>query len=148
MESLYQIDDEGEPGMRISKFTAPLFLLPLIFTAYSDLLPAAETGSIAGNVYCDHDKNGICDCEETGLKNIHVQIFAGHCGGNALQTVTTDEKGNFAFESFNPGTYFVSVDLDYVCGGRVPTTGNCQQVVLVNGENITLPAFGYSEYGQ
>ena len=134
--------------MRISKFTAPLFLLPLIFTAYSDYLPAAERGSIAGNVYCDHDKNGICDCEEAGLKNIHVQIFTGHCGGTALQTIVTDEKGNFAFESFNPGTYFVSVDLDYVCGGRIPTTGNCHQVTLVDGENITLPAFGYSEYGQ
>jgi len=134
--------------MRLSKFTAPLLLLPLIFTAYSDHLQAAETGSITGNVYCDHDKNGICDCEETGLKNIHVQIFTEKCGGTALQTIDTDEKGNFAFKHFNPGTYFVSVDLDYVCGGRVPTTRNCQQVTLVNGENITLTAFGYSEYGQ
>jgi len=134
--------------MRLSKFTVPLLLLPLLFTAYSDNLKASETGSITGNVYCDHDKNGICDCEETGLKNIHVQIFTEHCGGTALQTIATDEKGNFAFESFNPGTYFVSVDLDYVCGGRIPTTTNCQQVTLVNGEIITLPAFGYSEYGQ
>lgn len=148
MENLFQGVDEGEPGMRLSIYTIPLLLLSLIFTVYSDHLPAAETGSIAGNVYCDLDKNGICDCEETGLKNIHVQIFAGHCGGNALQTVATDEKGNFTFERFDPGTYFVSVDLDYVCGGRVPTTRNCQQVVLTDGENITLPAFGYSEYGQ
>ena len=99
-------------------------------------------------MYCDHDKNGICDCEEKGLKNIHVQIFADHCGGTPLQTVATDEKGNFAFEKFVPGSYFIAVDLDYVCGGRVPTTSNCQQVNLMNGENINLPAFGYSEFGQ
>ena len=134
--------------MRLFIITAPLLLLSLLLTAYSGHLIAAETGSITGNVYCDQDKNGICDCEETGLKNIHVQIFAEQCGGTALQTVSTDEKGNFAFEHFNPGTYFVLVDLKYVCGGRVPTTWNCQQVTLDNGESITLPAFGYSEYGQ
>ena len=134
--------------MKLSILVTPLLLLPLLLTAYSGHTRAAESGFITGNVYCDHDKNGICDCEEAGLKDIHVQIFARHCGGNALQTVATDEKGNFAFESFKPGTYFVSVDLDYVCGGRIPTTGNCQEVTLVDGENITLPAFGYSEYGQ
>jgi hypothetical protein len=30
----------------------------------------------------------------------------------------------------------------------VPTTANFQQVELVDGETVTLPAFGYSEYGQ
>lgn len=125
-----------------------MFLLALLLTAYNGPLTAAETGSITGNVYCDQDKNGTCDCEEDGLKDIHVQIFVDHCGGTALQTVSTDEKGNFAFESFVPNTYFVLVDLDYVCGGRVPTTVNCQQAKLVDGETVNLPAFGYSEYGQ
>lgn len=134
--------------MRHLRFTTSALLLPLLLTAYSGLSIAGETGSITGNVYCDKDKNGVCDCEETGLKNIQVQIFTKHCGGTALQTVSTDEKGNFAFEHFVPGTYFVSVDLKYVCGGRVPTTRNCQRVSLVDGESVNLPAFGYSEYGQ
>lgn len=134
--------------MKFSRTATPLLLLCLLLAAYCGQTMAAETGSISGNVYCDHDKNGICDCEEKGLKNIQVQIFTEHCGGTALQTVSTDVKGNFAFEKFKPGTYFVSVDLDYVCGGRIPTTSNCQQVRLANGENITLPAFGYSEFGQ
>ena len=134
--------------MKFSTMVMSLLLLPLLLTAYSGHTRAAETGFITGNVYCDHDKNGICDCEEKGLKEIQVQIFTEHCGGTALQTVATDEKGNFAFERFNPGTYFIAVDLDYVCGGRVPTTSNCQRVKLVNGENINLPAFGYSEFGQ
>jgi hypothetical protein len=134
--------------MNHAKLAITLFLFGLLMATYSGQITATETGSITGNVYCDHDKNGICDCEEGGLKNIHVQIFVEHCGGTALQTVSTNEQGNFAFSSFDPGTYFVSVDLDYVCGGRVPTTTNCQQVKLVNGETVNLPAFGYSEFGQ
>ena len=134
--------------MKFSITVISLLLLSLLLTAYSTQTKSAETGFITGNVYCDRDKNGICDCEEKGLKEIHVQIFTEHCGGMPLQTVATDEKGNFTFERFNPGTYFIGVDLDYVCGGRVPTTSNCQKVELVNGENINLPAFGYSEFGQ
>jgi len=134
--------------MKLTKFATSLFLLALLATTYSGQLIAADSGSITGNVYCDRDKNGTCDCEENGLKDIHIKIFVEHCGGTALQTVSTDEKGNFAFESFDPGTYYVLVDLDYVCGGRIPTTTNCQQVNLVNGETINLTAFGYSEFGQ
>ena len=134
--------------MKILKYLIPLLLLAIVLSTYSDPLIAAETGSITGSVYCDHDENGICDCEEDGLKNIHVQIFTQHCGGIALQAVETDEKGNFSFGNFIPGTYFVAVDLDYVCGGRIPTTSYCQQVTLVNGETINLPAFGYSEFGK
>jgi len=134
--------------MKLLKYTIPLFLLAVLLTTYNSQLIAAETGSITGNVYCDQDKNGQCDCEESGLKGIHVRIFAETCGGTALQTVATDGKGNFHFGNFNPGTYFVAVDLDYVCGGRVPTTSNCHQVTLVKGEVVNLPAFGYSEFGQ
>ena len=134
--------------MKFSKYIIPL-ILPLIFLAtYSDPLIATETGSITGSVYCDLDENGICDCEEAGLKNIRVQAFAEHCGGTALQSVATDEKGNFTFGNFSPGTYFIAVDLDYVCGGRIPTTSNCRQVTLVNGEVVNVPAFGYSEFGK
>ncbi|MBT8074643.1 MAG: hypothetical protein HKP21_13145 [Xanthomonadales bacterium] len=139
--------------MRRLKLAAPLLLITLVAFA----LPTAvlggegktnEPGSITGNVYCDKDKNGVCDCEEGGIKDVQVKIFTEHCGGTALQAIATDEKGNFAFESFEPGTYYVLVDLVYVCGGRVPTTKNCRQVTLAAGETVTLPAFGYSEFGQ
>ena len=132
--------------MKLSKQTA--LLLPLILMACHTQLYAAETGSIAGNVYCDSDKNGICDCEEGGLKNIGIKIYTDQCGGNALQTIQTNAKGDFSFENLQAGTYFVKVDLDYVCGGRVPTTQSCQQVSMSAGETIMLDAFGYSEFGQ
>lgn len=134
--------------MKTSKFTATTILLTLLLSFPGAALLAAERGSISGNVYCDRDKNGICDCEEGGLKDITVEIFAEHCGGTPLQAVETDAKGNFRFDRFDPGTYFVMVDIKYVCGGRVPTTASCREVTLVDGETVELPAFGYSEYGQ
>jgi len=125
-----------------------LIMIALSGVTWSSQSAAAESGAITGNVYCDKDMNGACDCEEGGLGDIHIQIFVEHCGGAALQTVSTDEHGNFAFRSFEPGTYFVMVDLDYVCGGRVPTTKNCRQIQLAAGETLILPAFGFSDYGQ
>lgn len=134
--------------MKRSKVLSLIVLMLLSLIAFNSQVTAAEQGSITGNVYCDKDKNGICDCEESGLKGIPIQIFTEHCGGVALQTVSTDEKGNFAFRHFDPGTYYVLVDLDYVCGGRVPTTTNCKKVDLSAGQTVDLPAFGYSEFGQ
>jgi hypothetical protein len=134
--------------MKFFKSPTTLFLLSLLLSAGAGQLFAASSGSITGNVYCDMDKNGVCDCEEGGLEGIPVRIYVQHCSGTPLQTVSTDVKGNFEFDRFDPGTYCVMVQLDYVCGGRVPTTANFQQVELVDGETVTLPAFGYSEYGQ
>ncbi len=96
----------------------------------------------------EQHKNGTCDCEEQGLQGIPIQIFVEHCGGIAIQTVSTDQQGNFTFRDFEPGTYFVRVHVDYVCGGRKPTTVSCREITLKAGESVTLPAFGYSEFGQ
>jgi hypothetical protein len=148
LKSFIKAETKGGLTMKLSIFAIPLFTLGMLLLAYSDQVVAAEPGSIAGNVYCDRDKNGTCDCEEGGIKDVHIQIFTEHCGGTALQAISTDEKGNFSFESFDPGTYYVLVDLEYVCGGRVPTTINCKQVKLAEGETVNIPAFGYSEYGQ
>ena len=134
--------------MKPSNFSSLLIMLSLLLSVPGATLLAAERGSITGNVYCDSDKNGVCDCEEGGLKDITVEIFTEHCGGTPLQAVSTDVKGNFAFERFEPGTYFVMVDIRYVCGGRVPTTVSCREVQLTEGETVNLPAFGYTEFGQ
>jgi len=129
-------------------FAKPLLLAALLFPMTGVQADAAETGSINGNVYCDADRNGACECEEHGLKGVPIQIFIERCGGTAIQTVATDEQGNFSFRNFDPGTYYIRVHLDYVCGGRVPTTASCRQVELAAGEAVNLPAFGYSEFGQ
>jgi hypothetical protein len=134
--------------MNASNFSIPLFLLALLLTACDSQVTAVEQSSITGSVYCDQNQDGNCDCEEGGLENISVQIFVDHCGGTALQTITTDEKGNFTFQDIDPSTYFIRADLNYVCGGRVPTTTTCQQVEAAAGKTVSLPPFGFSEYGQ
>ena len=134
--------------MKRSIFIIPLLMVALMPCALNNLAIASEQGSITGKVYCDKDKNGACDCEEDGLADLRIKIFAEHCGGPALRVVSTDKMGNFTFQSVEPGEYFIMVDLDYVCGGRVPTTTNCRQIKLAAGETLDLPAFGYSEYGQ
>jgi len=133
---------------RLSLIAVPLLFATQLFVAFGSDASDAEPGSIYGNVYCDADKNGTCDCEEHGLQGIPIQIYVEHCGGTAIQTVSTDEKGDFSFRNFESGTYFIRARLDYVCGGRMPTTASCQEVKLAAGETVNLPPFGYSEYGQ
>lgn len=122
-----------------------LFVCSLVYAG--DQLPNMAA-AINGKVYCDQNKDGQCDCEEHGLKGVHIQVFAEHCGGIALQTIHTDDEGNFSFHIPEPGKYFVMVDLEYVCGGRVPTTKPCQEVELAAGETATLLPFGYTVTGQ
>ena len=134
--------------MKPLNFSLQLLVASLMLVAYCNPAIAQDHGSITGNVYCDKDKNGICDCEEGGLKDIHILIHKKSCGGAVLQTIHTDVQGNFTFRGFEPGKYFIKVDLDYVCGGRVPTTATCQEVDLAAGETIALTAFGYTAYGE
>jgi hypothetical protein len=134
--------------MKCLKIWIFLLMVALLPGAFDRPAMASEKASITGKVYCDHDKNGVCDCEETGLAGLRVKIFTEYCGGTALRAVSTDKQGEFTFKGVEPGTYFIMVDLDYVCGGRVPTTTNCRQIKLAAGEALELPAIGYSEYGQ
>ena len=109
---------------------------------------AGQPVDMTGHVYCDYNRNGIFDDKDKGLKNIHVQIFSGQCGGTALQATATDGEGNFAFRNFRPDTYFIQADLAYDCGGRLPTTSTCRKIELENGNSDSFVSFGYSEYGQ
>lgn len=134
--------------VRFFKFITSMLLLAILLSACAGSQPTPEPSTITGSVFCDQNKDGECDCEESGLVDIEIQIFLDHCGGTPQQTLLTDPQGQFTFYDFPPGTYFVQADLDYVCGGRVPTTLTCQQVELAAGQTVTLPPFGYSEYGQ
>jgi len=134
--------------MKRSGILLTLVFLVVCLAASIDQLTAAELSLITGSVYCDHNQNGKLDNEEKGLENIHVQIFTSYCGGTSLQTVHTNNEGNFSFKDFGPDTYFIRADLACVCGGRMPTTTTCQQVDLLPGQTVNLLPFGYSEYGQ
>jgi hypothetical protein len=137
-----------ELDMKFLELLILILLLVPILAVSDGQVTAPEPGTINGNVYCDQNKDGQCDCEEGGIKDIHVQVSTEHCGGMALQTIHTDKQGNFSFHIPESGKYFVMVDLGYVCGGRVPTTSICQEVELAGGETVVLTPFGFSNYGQ
>src|SRR5210317_2008749 len=120
--------------MKNFRLTILLLLFAPMLIIADEPVVMKEVDGINGRVYCDMNEDGVCDCEEGGLKGIHIQLFAEHCGGTALQTIHTDENGNFSFHVSESGTYFVMVDLDYVCGGRVPTTKTCHQVDYTSGK--------------
>jgi hypothetical protein len=134
--------------MQLAKLLILAGLLASAPVLAADPVDHGDAGTIKGSVYCDQDEDGQCNCDEEGLGDMHVQIFATQCGGTPLQTIHTDKDGNFSFHVAGPGHYYVMVDLDYVCGGRVPTTETCQEVELKAGETVTLNPFGYSNYGK
>jgi hypothetical protein len=134
--------------MKLSKRLVYIIFSASIAMMVSVLAQAGETTLINGSVYCDHNKNGNCDKDDQGLKDIPVEVFQGWCGGNAIQVTHTDSGGKFQFKDLAADTYFVRADVPCVCGGRMPTTATCQEVVLLEGEVVQLPPFGYSEFGQ
>lgn len=134
--------------MKISKLLILVYLLAPALVFAGESSSHGDAGHINGNVYCDQNEDGKCDCLKEGLHDMHIQLFTQQCGGTPLQTIHTDKEGHFSFYVPKPGHYYVMVDLDYVCGGRVPTTETCQEVKLEAGETITLEPFGYSNYGQ
>jgi hypothetical protein len=69
LKSFTKANTKGGLTIKLSIFAIPLLTLGMLLIAYSGQVVAAEPGSITGNVYCDRDKNGTCDCEEGGIKD-------------------------------------------------------------------------------
>lgn len=69
----------------------------------------APVGSISGFVFNDLDTDGIQDAGEVGIGNVTVLLYAD--GGNVpLQTVVTDDNGNYTFSNVEAGSYFLDFD--------------------------------------
>ncbi len=54
--------------------------------------------------------NGVYDAGEPRIGGMEVQLGAGACPSDGLQTVLADAEGNFTFEGLKAGTYCVSID--------------------------------------
>jgi hypothetical protein len=106
-----------------------------------------EPGTITGSVYLDCNQNEECDCDDIGFANVDIQIFHDQCGGVPLQTINTDDDGNFEFTGLEPGTYCVMSNLKPNCDVPYPFTSITQVVELSSGQLLELEKFGYSEVG-
>lgn len=63
-------------------------------------------GSIAGGAYQDQNGNGAIDPEEAKLADLTVSL---QTGGREIATTTTDDQGDYSFDSLEAGSYIVKV---------------------------------------
>jgi len=137
--------------LKISKpFITPalIFILALamiLLVGCSTTEQNVPPGEITGRVYLDDDANSECD--ECGcdfyLEGIVIQLYKGNCGGVIHQTIETDADGIFKFIDLSPGEYCVSPKVKTICEGYKPTTPIQQKVVVVSGDSVEAPWFGF-----
>ena len=123
------------------------FLLTFIMIILSSCSPATEQspGMITGRVYLDEDANAECDtcgCDFY-LEGIVIRLYKGTCGGLIRQTTETNSEGVFEFAELNPGDYCVSPKVKTICEGYQPTTPIQQKIVVISGESVEAPWFGF-----
>jgi prepilin-type N-terminal cleavage/methylation domain-containing protein len=95
------------------------------------LLPADESGTIAGTVYLDDNEDGIFDFGEDGIASVTISLNTG-------DTTLTDADGYYSF-TVPPGTYNVAED---DLGGYASTTVNNVTNVHVGDDSTTIVNFG------
>lgn len=64
-------------------------------------------GSVSGRVWDDADYDGIMDENEKGIRSAYLTLLDS--GGNSVATVTTDQNGEYAFDTLTPGIYALNV---------------------------------------
>ena len=74
-----------------------------------DDLPLTCSGSISGMLWQDENSDGTWDTAESGISNYPVSLYKADDRSNAVQTVTTDIGGKYAFANIESGIYVVGV---------------------------------------
>jgi len=111
-----------------------------------------KPAQIGDKVWLDKNGNGIQETGENGVGNITVKLET--CGGNLLQTITTNVNGNYLFDGLTPGSYrikfeipadyyFTKADIgnDLLDSDPNPTDGITICESLISGEsNLTFDA--------
>lgn len=137
-------------SQKYMSFTQLALVLVLISTTLAlvgcssniqDVLP----GEISGRVYLDDDADAECDdcgCDFY-LEDVVIQLYKENCGGLVQQTTTTDLDGIFKFSGLTPGEYCLYPKVKTICEGYKPTTPIQQKVLVVSGEMVEAPWFGF-----
>jgi hypothetical protein len=92
-------------------------------------VPVDALAEISGIVYDDKNRNRVLDSEESGIPD--VTILLKDSEGVLLESVSTDEDGNYSFNELLAGTYFVREE-DPV--GYYSTTPHEVTVIILPGE--------------
>jgi len=99
--------------------------------------------TINGQVFFDHNGNGIKDANDQGL-NV-PRVFLDANGNGSFDTLepstTTDAGGHYEFDAVAPGTYTIRV---VAPSNYVPTTPTSS--FTVSGSNLTQKDFGLTTF--
>lgn len=116
---------------------------------FGDKILTIIKGSIGDFVWNDLNKNGIQDPGEPGMPNVIVKLY--DCSNNWIKEITTDSNGFYKFDSLNPGSYQILVQLpngytfspanqgsdDTKDSDIDPLTWKSHCINLLSGQNIT-----------
>ncbi len=101
----------------------------------------SQYGSISGIVFVDNNGNGIKDVGENSVSNWKVKL-----SGEKLDSVITNENGNYTFSSLRIGNYNVSLSLQSGFISTFPTLSS-YSFYLTSGTNAIDKNFGVFQYG-
>ncbi len=116
---------------------------------FGDKIQVIQKGSIGNFVWNDLNKNGIQDYGEPGVPNVIVKLY--DCNDNWIKELTTDSNGKYKFDSLNPGSYQILVQLpsgyaftqpnqgsdDSKDSDIDPITWKSHCINLLSGQNLT-----------
>ena len=116
---------------------------------FGDKVHTIQKGSIGDFVWNDLNKNGIQDHGEPGMPNVIVKLY--DCNNNWIKEITTDANGFYKFDSLNPGSYQILVQLpngyafspakqgsdDSKDSDIDPLTWKSSCINLMSGQNLT-----------
>lgn len=106
---------------------------------YNQISQIIAKGSITGVVFDDANANGIKDTSEATLPNITIQY---NTGSQAVQTITTDNTGNYLISGLCDGTYIVKQVVPAGWRQTLPANAGNYSVLIANGNAITDKNFG------
>jgi hypothetical protein len=107
---------------------------PIVNLLIPDMVRAGST--LSGNVFQDHNADGIENQNDAGLKSWTIQLE--DTNNVVLNTTTTDANGNYSF-NVGPGTYRIR---EVVQTGWTQTTPNPKDIKAGFDQTLTIPSFG------
>lgn len=85
---------------------------PVAVITVSPLDGAASGSRISGRVWLDENGNGIMEEFEEGIEGYGLSLYRADDRSSAVQDTETLENGTYEFNSLEPGSYVVGINLE------------------------------------